>query len=428
MDRIAITGGARLNGAIPISGAKNSAIKLMAASLLTDQPLRLTNMPRLADTRFLGELLRGLGVSVTEQEGADGGETLLHAAEITSTFAPYELVRQMRASFNVLGPLLARTGHARVSLPGGCTIGARPVDLHLQALTALGAAIELEEGYVSAQAPKGLRGAEITFPFISVGATEHALLAAVLAQGTTVLNNAAREPEIGDLAHCLNAMGAKVEGIDTHTLTITGVGSLNGADWSVIPDRIEAGTYATAAAMTGGDVTLTKMRPALLTALTLKLREAGVTVDETPDGLRIRRDGGRLQPVNVTTEVYPGFATDLQAQFMALMTLAEGESVISETIFENRFMHVPELMRLGADVSVHGGEAHVRGVEALHGAEVMATDLRASVSLVIAGLAAEGETTIGRVYHLDRGFERLEEKLGACGAEVRRLKGDEDGH
>lgn len=428
MDRIAITGGARLNGAIPISGAKNSAIKLMAASLLTDQPLRLTNMPRLADTRFLGELLRGLGVSVTEQEGADGGETLLHAAGITSTFAPYELVRQMRASFNVLGPLLARTGHARVSLPGGCTIGARPVDLHLQALTALGAAIELEEGYVSAQAPKGLRGAEITFPFISVGATEHALLAAVLAQGTTVLNNAAREPEIGDLAHCLNAMGAKVEGIDTHTLTITGVGSLSGADWSVIPDRIEAGTYATAAAMTGGDVTLTKMRPALLAALTARLREAGVTVDETPDGLRIRRDGGRLQPVNVTTEVYPGFATDLQAQFMALMTLADGESVISETIFENRFMHVPELMRLGADISVHGGEARVRGVEALHGAEVMATDLRASVSLVIAGLAAEGETTIGRVYHLDRGFERLEEKLGACGAEVRRLKGDEDGH
>ncbi|MFN4297698.1 MAG: UDP-N-acetylglucosamine 1-carboxyvinyltransferase [Brevundimonas sp.] len=428
MDRIAITGGARLNGSIPVSGAKNSAIKLMAASLLTDQPLRLTNMPRLADTRFLGELLSGLGVSVTEQDGPDGGETVLHAAEITSTFAPYELVRQMRASFNVLGPLLARTGHARVSLPGGCTIGARPVDLHLQALTALGAVIELEEGYVSAQAPTGLRGAEITFPFISVGATEHALLAAVLAQGTTVLNNAAREPEIGDLAHCLNAMGAKVEGIDTHTLTITGVGSLSGADWSVIPDRIEAGTYATAAAMTGGDVTLTKLRPALLSALTEKLRLAGVTVDETPDGLRIRRDGGRLQPVNVTTEVYPGFATDLQAQFMALMTLADGESVISETIFENRFMHVPELMRLGADISVHGGEARVRGVQALHGAEVMATDLRASVSLVIAGLAAEGETTIGRVYHLDRGFERLEEKLGACGAEVRRLKGDEDGH
>jgi UDP-N-acetylglucosamine 1-carboxyvinyltransferase len=428
MDRIAITGGARLNGTIPISGAKNSAIKLMAASLLTDQPLRLTNMPRLADTRFLGELLRGLGVSVTEQENGDGPETLLHAAEITSTFAPYDLVRQMRASFNVLGPLLARTGHARVSLPGGCTIGARPVDLHLQALSALGAAIELEEGYVSAQAPGGLRGAEITFPFISVGATEHALLAAVLARGTTVLHNAAREPEIGDLAHCLNAMGAKVEGIDTPTLTIAGVESLSGADWSVIPDRIEAGTYATAAAMTGGDVTLTKMRPELLTALTAKLREAGVTVDETPDGLRIRRDGGRLQPVNVTTEVYPGFATDLQAQFMALMSLAEGESVISETIFENRFMHVPELMRLGADISVHGGEAHVRGVDMLHGAEVMATDLRASVSLVIAGLAAEGETTIGRVYHLDRGFERLEEKLGACGAEVRRLKGDEDGH
>ena len=424
MDRIAITGGARLNGTIPVSGAKNSAIKLMAASLLTDRPLRLTNMPRLADTRFLGELLQGLGVSVTEQEGDDGPETVLHAAEITSTFAPYDLVRQMRASFNVLGPLLARTGHARVSLPGGCTIGARPVDLHLQALAALGAVIELEEGYVSAQAPNGLRGAEITFPFVSVGATEHALLAAVLAEGTTVLGNAAREPEIGDLAHCLNALGAKVEGIDTATLTITGVGSLSGGDWSVMPDRIEAGTYAVAAAMTGGDVSLTRLRPELLTALTAKLREAGVTVDETDDGLRIRRDGERLQPVNVTTEVYPGFATDLQAQFMALMTLADGESIISETIFENRFMHAPELMRLGADIAVHGGEARVRGVESLRGAEVMATDLRASGSLVIAGLAAEGETTIGRVYHLDRGFERLEAKLGACGAEVRRLKDD----
>ena len=428
MDRIAITGGARLNGIIPISGAKNSAIKLMAAALLTDQPLRLTNMPRLADTRFLGELLQGLGVGVDERETDAGSETVLHAREITSTFAPYELVRQMRASFNVLGPLLARTGHARVSLPGGCTIGARPVDLHLQALGALGAVIELEEGYVSAQAPHGLKGAEITFPFVSVGATEHALLAAVLADGVTVLKGAAREPEIGDLAHCLNAMGARIEGVNTDTLTITGVGSLSGADWSVIPDRIEAGAYAAAAAMAGGDVTLTKIRPDLLDAFSEKMRADGVVVDETADSLRVRRDERRLRPVNVTTEVYPGFATDLQAPFMALMTLADGESVISETIFENRFMHAPELMRLGADISVHGGEARVRGVEALHGAEVMATDLRASVSLVIAGLAAEGETTIGRVYHLDRGFERLEEKLGACGADIRRLKGHDDGH
>ncbi|MFN3669281.1 MAG: UDP-N-acetylglucosamine 1-carboxyvinyltransferase [Brevundimonas sp.] len=429
MDSIAITGGARLNGSIPISGAKNSALKLMAAAILTDQPLRLTNMPRLADTKFLGRLLRELGVAVTEN--GDGGEqeTLFHAARIESSFAPYDLVRQMRASFNVLGPLLARTGEARVSLPGGCTIGARPVDLHLQALTAMGVEIELDEGYVIARAPRGLQGAEIEFPFVSVGATEHALLAAVLAEGTTVLRKAAREPEIGDLARCLTAMGARIEGIDTDVLTITGVSSLGGATWSVIPDRIEMGSYAVAAAMAGGEVRLTKTRPELMTALSEKMVEAGVEVTPTEDGVIVKRDPAqRLKAVNIATEVYPGFATDLQAQFMALMTTAEGDSVIHENIFENRFMHAPELARLGADISVHAGEAVVRGVPVLHGAQVMATDLRASVSLVIAGMAAEGETTVGRVYHLDRGFERLEEKLGACGAAIRRITGDGDEH
>ena len=429
MDSIAIIGGARLNGSIPVSGAKNSALKLMAASILTDQPLLLTNMPRLADTKFLGRLLRELGVDVDQRDGADGQETLFHAGQITSTFAPYDLVRQMRASFNVLGPLLARTGEAKVSLPGGCTIGARPVDLHLQALTALGAEIELDEGYVTARAPGGLKGAEIEFPFVSVGATEHALLAAVLAQGTTVLRKAAREPEIGDLARCLTAMGARIEGIDTDVLTITGVTSLGRATWSVIPDRIEMGSYAVAAAMAGGEVRLTKARPELMTALTEKMIEAGVEVTPTADGVIVKRDPAqRLKAVNVATEVYPGFATDLQAQFMALMTTAEGDSVIHENIFENRFMHAPELARLGADISVHAGEAVVRGVPVLHGAPVMATDLRASVSLVIAGLAAEGETTVGRVYHLDRGFERLEEKLSACGADIRRIKDDGNEH
>ena len=423
MDSIAITGGARLNGTIPISGAKNSALKLMAAAILTDQPLLLTNMPRLADTKFLGRLLRELGVEVTERDGAEGQETLFHAADLTSTFAPYDLVRQMRASFNVLGPLLARTGEAKVSLPGGCTIGARPVDLHLQALTAMGAEIELDEGYVIARTPNGLKGAEIEFPFVSVGATEHALLAAVLADGVTVLRKAAREPEIGDLARCLTAMGARIEGIDTDVLTITGVSSLGGASWSVIPDRIEMGSYAVAAAMTGGEVRLTRTRPELMTALTDKMIAAGVEVTPTPDGVIVKRDPTvRLKAVDVATEVYPGFATDLQAQFMALMTTAEGDSVIHENIFENRFMHAPELARLGADISVHAGEAVVKGVPVLRGAPVMATDLRASVSLVIAGMAAEGETTVGRVYHLDRGFERLEEKLSACGAEIRRIK------
>ena len=425
MDRIAITGGARLEGEIPVSGAKNSAIKLMAASLLSDQPLRLTNMPRLADTRFLGKLLTRLGARVIEMDGPDGPETVLHTPEILSALAPYELVRQMRASFNVLGPLIARTGHAKVSLPGGCTIGARPVDLHLKALEQLGASIDLNEGYVYAQAPRGLKGARIEFPFVSVGATEHTLLAAVLAEGETVLVNAAREPEIADLAICLNAMGARITGAGEATIRIQGVSKLHGATHSVIPDRIEAGSYAVAAAMAGGEVKLTKMRPELIQSLLDKIEQAGAEVKPANDGVTIKRNGARLKAVDIETDPYPGFATDLQAQFMALMTVAEGESVIRETIFENRFMHAPELTRLGADITVQGGEARVRGVPTLNGAQVMATDLRASVSLVIAGLAAQGETVVNRVYHLDRGFERLEEKLGACGAKVRRIKGGE---
>ena len=427
MDRIAITGGARLEGEIPISGAKNSAIKLMAASLLTEEPLRLTNMPRLADTRFMGKLLERLGTEVIESGGDDGPETLLTTREIVSAIAPYDLVRQMRASFNVLGPLLARTGQAKVSLPGGCTIGARPVDLHLQALEALGARIDLSEGYVYAQAPRGLKGGRIDFPINSVGATEHAILAAVTAAGDTEITNAAREPEMVDLADCLNKMGAKVAGAGTATIQIQGVGRLHGATHAVMPDRIETGTYAVAAAMAGGEVRLTRTRSDFIQALLDKMAEAGVEVTPHNDGLTVKRNGALLRAVELDTAPYPGFATDLQAQFMALMTLAEGESVIRETIFENRFMHAPELARLGADIIVSGGEARVRGVAALKGAQVMATDLRASVSLVIAGLAAQGETVVNRVYHLDRGFERLEEKLSACGAQIRRIKGDGEG-
>ena len=427
MDRIAITGGARLQGEIPISGAKNSAIKLMAASLLTEDSLRLTNMPRLADTGFLGKLLQRLGAEVVEAEGEDGPETHLRTAEIISGFAPYDLVRQMRASFNVLGPLLARTGQAKVSLPGGCTIGARPVDLHLKALEALGARIDLHEGYVYAQAPRGLQGGQVDFPFISVGATEHTVLAAVLAHGETTITNAACEPELIDLADCLNAMGAKVSGAGSSTIHIKGVSRLGGATHAVMPDRIETGTYAVAAAMAGGEVRLTRTRSDFIEALIDKMIEAGVDVTANNDGLTVRRNGALLKPVEIETGVYPGFATDLQAQFMALMTLADGESVIKETIFENRFMHAPELARLGADIVWQGREARVRGVAALEGAQVMATDLRASVSLVIAGLAARGETMVNRVYHLDRGFERLEEKLSACGAQIRRIKGDGGG-
>ncbi len=424
MDRIAITGGARLEGEIQISGAKNSAIKLMAASLLTDEPLRLTNMPRLADTRFLGKLLQRLGTQVKESDGPEGQQTILTTGEIVTGFAPYELVRQMRASFNVLGPLLARTGQAKVSLPGGCAIGARPVDLHLKALEALGARIDLHEGYVYAQAPGGLSGGEVKFPFVSVGATEHTLLAAALANGDSVIANAACEPEITDLADCLNKMGADVTGAGTPTIQVRGVKRLGGATHAVLPDRIETGTYALAVAMAGGQVRLAGTRCNLVQALIDKMIEAGVEVTTHDDGMTIKRGEGRLKAVEIETAPYPGFATDLQAQFMALMTLAEGESLIRETIFENRFMHVPELGRLGADISVHGGETRVRGVEALEGAQVMATDLRASVSLVIAALAAGGETVVNRVYHLDRGFERLEEKLSACGAQVWRVKGE----
>jgi len=424
LDRIAITGGARLEGEIPISGAKNSAIKLMAASLLTDQPLRLTNMPRLADTRFLGKLLGRLGTEVVESDGPDGPETLLTTPEIVSGFASYDLVRQMRASFNVLGPLLARSGQAKVSLPGGCTIGARPVDLHLKALEALGAKIDLHEGYVYAQAPRGLKGAVIDFPFASVGATEHAMLAAVLADGETVITEAACEPEMIDLADCLNKMGAKVSGAGTSTIRIQGASRLHGTTHAVMPDRIETGTYAVAAAMAGGEVRLTRTQSNFIQPLIDKLIEAGVEVTPHNDGLTVRRNGALLKAVEFETGPYPGFPTDLQAPFMALMTLADGESVIRETIFENRLMHAPELRRMGADIVVHGSEARVRGVSSLEGAQVMATDLRASVSLVIAALAARGETIVNRVYHLDRGFERLEEKLGACGAKVRRLKGD----
>ncbi len=419
MDKIVIEGGFPLNGEISISGAKNSAIKLMAVCLLTDQPVKLTNMPRLRDTRSMAGLLEHLGVQV---DAGEGDEMLLHAETLSCTTAPYDLVRKMRASFNVLGPLIARNGSAKVSLPGGCAIGARPVDLHLKAMESFGVKIKLEEGYVIAEAKTGLKGAEITFPFISVGATEHALLTAVLAKGETVLNNAAREPEIIDLANCLNAMGAKIFGAGRSQITITGVSKLSGVNHAVVPDRIEAGTYALAAATAGGSVRLTNIRSDHLGALWPLIAQAGakVSLDETT--VLIERGGGRLKAVDMETQAYPGFPTDLQAQFMAMMCLADGTSIIRENIFENRFMHCPELSRMGADIDVRGREAIVRGVKELKGAPVMATDLRASASLIAAGMAAKGETHVGRVYHLDRGFERIEVKLGNCGARIRREK------
>ncbi len=417
MDRIRIRGGRRLAGQIAIGGAKNAALPLMAASILADEPLTLTNTPALADIATLATLLEQLGVVVTR----DGRTMKLDCARVTSTTAPYDLVRKMRASVLVLGPLVARERRARVSLPGGCAIGARPVDLHLKGLEAMGARIELAEGYVEALAPQGLRGAEIVFPFVSVGATENLLMAATLARGTTVLKNAAREPEVEDLAHCLVAMGARIEGIGGDRLTIHGVDRLAAATHAILPDRIETGTYAMAAAITGGDVELTGTRIGLLEATVASMRTAGVTVEPTASGFRVRRDGP-IQGTDVMTEPYPGFATDLQAQMMALLTVAEGASMITETIFENRFMHVPELRRMGANINLHGSSAMVRGVRRLTGAPVMATDLRASVSLVIAGLAAGGETVVNRVYHLDRGYERLEDKLAACGADIERLK------
>jgi UDP-N-acetylglucosamine 1-carboxyvinyltransferase len=419
MDKLSIRANGPLEGTIPISGAKNSALKLMAASLLCEEPLVLTSMPNLADTRFMADLLKNLGVEVEWPKG----EALcrMHAAEISSTIAPYDLVRKMRATFNVLGPLLARVGHATVSLPGGCAIGARPVDLHLKAFEAMGADIVIEQGYVKAAALRGLKGAHINFPFVSVGATEHAMLAATLAEGETILENAACEPEIGDLAICLNACGAKITGYGTPTIRIQGVAKLTGARHQVIADRIEAGTFAIAAAATGGNVFLEGARAEDLGALIDGLRKAGVTVEVESKGIRIKRDPSTpLKAVDIDTRPHPGFPTDLQAQFMALMTIAEGTSTIRENIFENRFMHAPELSRLGANIAVRGNEAIVKGVTKLHGAPVMATDLRASVSLVIAALVADGETVVNRIYHLDRGFERLEDKLGRCGAKIER--------
>lgn len=420
MDRLAIIGGRPLFGEIAISGAKNSALKLMAASLLTDQALVIENTPRLADVDMLLRLLEQHGVDVT----FEGSTLTLKAATIKSTEAPYDLVRKMRASFNVLGPLLAREGKARVSLPGGCAIGARPVDLHLKALTAMGAKIDLDEGYVVASAPGGLHGAKIDFPFVSVGATEHAILAASLAKGETILTNAAREPEIVDLADCLNAMGAKVENAGRSTVRITGVNRLGGARHAVVPDRIEFGSYAMAVGATGGELFLRHGRIDLLGAAASVLEEAGLKLTQEEGGVRVSRFVDRCRAVNIVTQPYPGFFTDLQAQFMALMTTADGVSVIKETIFENRFMHAPELARMGAQISVDGQIATVRGVKRLKGAPVMATDLRASMSLVLAGLGAEGQTIVNRVYHLDRGFERLEEKLSHCGALIERVKGD----
>jgi UDP-N-acetylglucosamine 1-carboxyvinyltransferase len=424
MDRIRIRGGARLAGAIPISGAKNAALKLMAASLLTADTLTLTNVPRLADVRAMAELLRGFGVAVevTRNDALTAGDTIrLKAATIASSFAPYDMVRKMRASFQVLAPLLARHGEAKVSLPGGCAIGARPVNLHLDALTRMGAHVELSDGYVVASAKGGLKGAQIQFPSVSVGATETALMAATLAHGTTSIGNAAREPEIGDLCRCLIAMGAKIQGIGTAELTVEGVMRLHGAEHRVMPDRIEAGTYAIAAAIAGGDVELVGAKHETIAALLERLEQAGVKARDTKSGIALSVNGTRPRSVDLATAPFPGFPTDLQAQFMALMTVADGTATIHETIFENRFMHVPELARLGADIRVEGDVAVVRGVKALRGAPVMATDLRASVSLVLAGLAAEGETIVNRVYHLDRGFDRLEEKLRQVGADIARI-------
>lgn len=421
MDKIVIEGGFPLNGEIKISGAKNSAIKLMAVCLLTDEPVTLTNMPRLRDTRSMAELLRHLGVEV---DAGDADVMNMHAPKLTELTAPYDLVRKMRASFNVLGPLLAREHKAKVSLPGGCAIGARPVDLHLKALEALGAKIELDAGYVIASAKGGLKGAEITFPFVSVGATEHAILAAVLAEGETVLYNAAREPEIADLANCLNAMGAKIMGAGRSEVRIQGVERLSGVKYAVVPDRIEAGTYALAAATAGGSVRLRNIRSDHLGSLWPLIAQAGAKVSLDETSVLIERGGGRPKPVDVDTMAYPGFPTDLQAQFMAFMCLADGVSIIRENIFENRFMHCPELARMGADITVTGREAIVRGVKEFRAAPVMATDLRASACLINAGLAARGETHISRVYHLDRGFEDIEGKLEMCGARITRQKDD----
>ena len=429
MDKIKITGGAPLNGVIPISGAKNAALPLMIASLLTRDTLTLANMPLLADVTQLERILGNHGVDFAISGKRSGqtentGRTVHFTAhDIVDTTAPYELVSRMRASFWVLAPLVARMGTARVSLPGGCAIGTRPVDLLIMAMEKLGTKIEIENGYVVAEAKKGLVGGEIDFPKVTVGGTHTALMAASLARGATVIRNAAREPEIVDLAECLKKMGAKIIGAGQSTIEVQGVGSLHGAHHDVLPDRIEAGTYAMAVAMAGGDVLLAGARADLLQAALDALTKSGASVCETSDGLRVSRNGGAIHPVDIDTAPFPDFPTDLQAQFMALMTRAAGTSRITETIFENRFMHVQELARLGANIKLEGDTAIVTGSDHLEGAPVMATDLRASVSLVIAGLAARGETTINRVYHLDRGFERLENKLRACGAQIERVSG-----
>lgn len=424
MDRIVVRGGNRLNGRLPISGAKNSALTLLPCALLTDEPLTLRNLPRLADVDSFGHLLNQLGCS-TMIEGArpeDFGRVMTaRAGKVTATIAPYDIVRKMRASILVLGPLLARAGEATVSLPGGCAIGNRPIDLHMKALEAFGATIEVTAGYVKASTPGGrLPGGKMIFPVVSVGATENALMAASLSKGTCVLENAAREPEIVDLCNCLVAMGARIDGIGTETLTVEGVERLHGATYAVMPDRIEAGSYACAVGITGGSVELVGARASEMGATLDALRSAGVTVEEKRDSIQITSDG-KIGPLTLSTAPYPGFATDMQAQFMAMLLKADGASVLTETIFENRYMHVPELARMGADIQVRGRSAVVRGVDKLVGAPVMATDLRASMSLIIAGLAAEGETTVQRVYHLDRGYERLEEKLQAVGADIERV-------
>jgi len=430
VDAIRILGGVPLTGEIVIGGAKNAALPLMAATLLTDKPLTLINMPELVDISTMSNLLRQHGARIDQsalapgqgEAGPTGRSMTLTSERITSVTAPYDLVRRMRASVLVLGPLLARMGEAKVSLPGGCAIGTRPVDLHLKALEALGAKIDVKGGYIHATAPGGLKGANVVFPKVTVGGTENLLMAASLAAGDTVLENAAREPEIGNLAECLNAMGAEISGIGTGTLRIKGVTSLHGARVAVIPDRIETGTYAIAAAITRGRIHLKGTRYDLLDSVFSAMRQAGVSIEAVEDGLIVSADDC-LSGVDVMTEPYPGFPTDMQAQWMALMATAGGASMITETIFENRFMHVPELTRFGADVNVHGASAIIRGRKNLSGAPVMATDLRASSSLILAGLAAEGETMVNRIYHLDRGYERLEEKLGACGARIERIVG-----
>ncbi len=420
MDSILVTGNGELNGQIAIAGAKNACLTLMPATLLTEEPLTLTNAPRLSDIRTMTTLLQSLGAEVTSLQ--DGKVLAMSSHDLTSHKADYDIVRKMRASILVLGPLLARDGHAVVSLPGGCAIGARPVDLHLKALEAMGAVLELRDGYVHARAPGGLKGGIVDFAFASVGATENALMAATLAKGTTVLKNAAREPEIVDLAKCLRAMGAQIEGEGTSTITVQGVERLGGTTHKVVADRIELGTYMLVPAICGGEVELLGGRMDLVGAFAEKLDAAGVDVRQTNSGVKVARKNGRIRAVDVTTEPYPGFPTDLQAQMMALLSTAEGTSVLEEQIFENRFMHAPELIRMGADIDVSGGTATVTGVDRLKGAPVMATDLRASVSLILAGLAAEGETRVARVYHLDRGYEHVVRKLRGVGAKIERIK------